>query len=109
MLTEQEKKLSHLVCLKLIKGFFCSQDGQQEEVEVGEVGEVVESPTPTYITVHTVNPSITELTPAMLGDGQLQHVVMETPDGLSENIVLQVGAGGFCYEVVRSFEYSVTE
>ena len=46
----------------------------------------------TYITVHTIDGQLTDqaATQAIMGDGQLQHVVMETPDGMTENMVLQV-------------------
>ncbi|KAL8625476.1 hypothetical protein ACOMHN_018621 [Nucella lapillus] len=47
---------------------------------------------PTYITVHTIDGQLTDPTATqnIIGEGQLQHVVMETPDGMSDNMVLQV-------------------
>ncbi|XP_076465156.1 uncharacterized protein LOC143296968 [Babylonia areolata] len=47
---------------------------------------------PTYITVHTIDGQLGDpaATQGIIGEGQLQHVVMETPDGMPDNMVLQV-------------------
>ncbi|KAK7116298.1 uncharacterized protein [Littorina saxatilis] len=59
----------------------------QEEIASSMMGHG-----PTYITVHTVDGQLTDpsATQGMVGEGQLQHVVMETGDGVTDNVVLQV-------------------
>ena len=44
----------------------------------------------TYTIVHTNDANATGVAQAVINDGQLQHVVMEAPDGVTDNIVLQV-------------------
>ena len=65
---------------------------QEGEVEGLVGGSLLGGPGPTYITVHTVDgASLGEGGVVELGEGgQLQHVVMETPDGMTDNVVLQV-------------------
>lgn len=58
-----------------------------QEVSEEMSGSMV-GPGPTYITVHTMDGQLGEQ--AVMGDGQLQHVVMEAPDGMTDNVVLQV-------------------
>ena len=62
-------------------------DPMQEVSE--EMAGSMMGPGPTYITVHTVEGGqLGE--PTVVSEGQLQHVVMEAPDGMTDNVVLQV-------------------